>query len=167
VRSIAVAALAVVLGAAGVLVAADDKKKSHTLADLAWLAGDWTTDDGHFDETWLPPKGDAMYAVSRLVEGGHTKFCELSLVEETSDGIWYRIRHFDRALKPWAMDAAGPMSMKLASLTAKEAIFEDPAKSFPRRVVYVRNGDKLQARLEGEQGGKPVVESFDFKLAKK
>jgi hypothetical protein len=167
VRLISIAvSFALVVGTAAVLLAGEDKSKTK-LADLAWLAGDWTSDDGDFDEHWLPPKGDAMYAVSRLVvDGGKTQFCELSLIEETGDGLWYRIRHFDRALKPWAMDKDGPMSMKLLSLEGKKVVFEDPAKDFPRRVVYERKGDRLTARLEGEKGGHPKIEEFSFKPSK-
>jgi hypothetical protein len=161
------AVAAVLLLGAAAFVAAEEKTKSPTVADLAWLAGDWTSEDGAFDETWLPPRGGAMFAVSRLVAGDKTKFCELTVVEDSPEGIVYRIRHFSSALEPWKMDTAGPMTMKAASHKEREVVFEDPAREFPRRVVYRRSGDVLTARLEGESHGKPKVEEFRFKPSAK
>jgi len=164
----AAAAAAAVVVSLSVALAQEGKapEPPKGVASLAWLAGDWSSEDegGAFDEHWLPPRGDAMFAVSRLVQGGKTGMCELSVIEDTADGTWLRIRHYSRSLEPWKMDAEGPLAMKLAAQTETSATFEDPKREFPRRIVYRREADVLVARLEGERGGKPMEEEFRLKL---
>jgi hypothetical protein len=164
---LSIAATLFVASAGAVLLAAEDSKKG--IENLAWLEGHWTSEDHGtvWDEHWIAPRGDAMFAVSREVKDGKTKTCELTSLEETTDGIVYRIRHFSRSLEPWKMDANGPLTLKLLSVKDREVVFEDAARDFPRRIVYRREGDALTARLEGEQGGKPQVMAFEFKLAKR
>src|SRR5262245_30554146 len=98
-RLVALGSFVVIAAAAGAVLHAEEAKKAPAgLASMSWLAGDWTSDDHGtaFDEHWLAPKGDAMYAVSRMVQGTATKMCELSVIEETSDGTFLRVRHYSR-----------------------------------------------------------------------
>ena len=44
--------------------------------------------------------------------------------------------------------------------TSNEAVFENPAHDFPQRVIYKRDGDKLNARIEGTKDGK--TRGIDF-----
>jgi hypothetical protein len=164
-----VVSCAAVLAAAAAVVAGEEKKEAAGVASMAWLAGEWTSDEGGtaFDEHWLAPRGDSMFAVSRMVEGGKTGMIELSSIEDAADGTWLRIRHYGRALEPWKMDAAGPLAMKLVESGERKAVFEDAKREFPKRLVYSREGDVLTARLEGKQGGKPADEEFKLKLAAK
>lgn len=164
--AIAVAGL-VAAGTAVVMAGEETSAAKASVADLAWLAGEWTSDEHGmaFDEHWLAPRGDSMFAVSRMVANGTTKMCELSAIEQTADGLVFRIRHFSKALEPWRMDADGPMTMKLAASKENEVVFEDPARDFPRRVVYRREKDVLVARLEGEDRGKPKAQEFRLTLA--
>lgn len=144
------------------------KERPLGVADLGWLAGNWVSESGEmaWDEHWTAPRGDAIYAVSRMVEKGVTKLCELTVIENTQTGPVYRIRHFSRSLEPWKMDENGPMTMKLVEQAEQKIVFEDEFRDFPRRISYERKGDALTARLEGQRGGKPAVEKFEFKLAK-
>ena len=140
-----------------------------TLADLAWLAGSCrvASDGETFDETWLPPLGDGMVAVSRSVVGGVTKLVELSAIEATDAGIVLRIRHFGPGLTPWKKDAGGAESWPLEAVRGTEAAFTEPSRKFPRTVRYRREPgaagkpDVLTARLEGE-GGPPGGLEFRF-----
>ena len=166
-RRLVVAGSFVVLTAA--VLAGEELKRPAGVAGLAWLAGDWTSiEEGvAFDEHWLAPRGDAMFAVSRMVEGTATKLCELSVIEDAADGTWLRIRHHSRSLEPWKMDASGPLSMRMTQSSEGRAVFEDEKRDFPRRIVYSRAADVLTARLEGTRGGKPVEEEFKLTLAKR
>lgn len=163
------AAVALVAPSVGAQDAGPPAARPPALGDLAWLAGSWRSDDGGetFDETWLPPLGDAMVAVSRAVEGGKTKLVELSVIEATAAGIVLRIRHFGPALTPWKKEAGAAESWPLATVEGTEAAFTEPTRSFPRTVRYRREAGKdgkpdvLLARLEGE-GGPPGGLSFRF-----
>jgi uncharacterized protein DUF6265 len=174
-RNLTAAACATAILAAAVAGAVRAGDKAETdgtaakvrIADLGWLAGEWTSDEdgAAFDELWTAPRGDAMFAVSRLVQDGATGLCELSAIEQTGDGLVLRIRHFSRSLEPWKSDAAGPLTMTLVESAAKKLVFEDAKRAFPRRIAYEREGEVLTALLEGEKDGKPVNERFELKLA--
>jgi hypothetical protein len=169
-RLVALGSFVVLAAAAGAALHAEEAKKpAKGVASMGWLAGDWTSDEHGmaFDEHWLAPKGDSMFAVSRMVQGTATKMCELSVIEETEDGTWLRVRHFSRSLEPWKMDAAGPMAHRLVESAENRAVFEDGKREFPRRIVYSREGDVLTARLEGTKGGKPADQEFKLTLAKR
>lgn len=154
-------------GGAAALSLADEKPAPKGVAAMSWLAGDWSStepDGSVFDETWLPVRGDAMFAVSRDVAGGATKMCELSVIEDAADGTWLRIRHFSRSLEPWKSEAAGPVSLKLTESAERRAVFEDEKRDFPRRITYSREADTLSAKLEGTRGGKEMTMDFKLKL---
>jgi hypothetical protein len=142
-------------------------------SDLAWLVGRWTSgggDDG-FEESWLPVGGGTLAAVSRLVHGGETGMYELSAIEPEGDGLVLRIRHFSRGLEPWKSEAGAAPTWRLVRAAAREAVFEDPAREFPRRIVYRREAgsggrpDALVAGLEGTREGKPHRTDFRLTLA--
>ena len=47
---------------------------------------------------------------------------------------------------------------KLTSLTATEAIFENPAHDFPKRIIYRKTGeDGLTASIDGGEGTKSMA----------
>lgn len=141
-----------------------------TIADVAWLAGTWTHDDGQgrFDEFWFPPAGGTMTGTSRQTKKEKTSMIELSSIEKDASGAWaLHVRHFGAGLTPWKSEADGPLRLPLASHGAKEIAFEDPARAFPRRISYRAGADDtLEARVEGERGGKPFVLAFAFQRAK-
>jgi len=159
-----------IVGAAGV-EASGEETPTKGVAALGWLAGDWTTQEGPltWDEHWLAPRGDAVFAVSRMVSSKDdtTRLCELTAIEQTAEGPVLRLRHFSRSLEPWKSEAAGPMTMKLAEQGERKIVFEAPERDFPKKLSYVREGDVLTARLEGEQNGKPSEHVFKFTLAAK
>jgi len=56
---------------------------------------------------------------------------------------------------------AAPVSFKLIRSSDKEAVFENPAHDFPRRIIYRRSSqDTLFARIEGTNKG--VEKGIDF-----
>ncbi len=121
-----------------------------TLTDLAFLAGAWEADDeGRFmREVWDAPRGDAMVGHFSIVEDGRAVLYELFTVEQEEGALVLRLRHFGRGLEPWASEASGPLTLPLVEVGAARALFEDPERDFPRRVVYAVEQDTLTVRLE-------------------
>jgi hypothetical protein len=144
---------------------AEEKKTSARIADLSWLEGAWrhAAGDDSFDECWTGAAGGTMAAVSRDVTQGRTSMYELSTIETTETGLVLRIRHFGEGLAPWKSEAAGPGSWPLAKCEGQEAVFEDPARDFPRTIVYRRDKDVLKATLDGKRGDKPMHMEFELK----
>lgn len=74
-----------------------------TLADVAWIAGQWRGKGlgGEVEEVWSPPLGDNMLGMFKLVKDGKTSFCELLCISQKGDSLIIRIKHFDARLRGW------------------------------------------------------------------
>ena len=129
-----------------------------TLADIAWIAGDWQTAGGRaqVEEHWTQVAGGSMMGMSRTVAGEKTVEFEYLRIEQRADGIYY-VAH-PKARCPGT-------DFKLTRASATEAVFENPQHDFPKRITY-RNGadDSLTATVDGGKGSKAL--SFAFKRMK-
>lgn len=145
-------ALTVAVGCA--LFGGPGSERGPTLEDLAFMAGAWEAEEGaqHMREVWDAPLGDAMVGHFIIVEGGEVALYELLTVEMEEAGPVMRLRHFGRGLEPWASEAAGPLSFPLKEVGEGRAVFEDPQREFPRRVVYSLEGEEMTVRLEPAEG---------------
>lgn len=126
-----------------------------TIADLAWLAGDWQTTPGgrrQIEEHWMSVAGGTMMGMSRTVAGEKTVEFEYLRIEQRADGIYY-VAH------PKARCPA--TDFKLTKSSATEAIFENPQHDFPKRIIYRKTGaDSLTASIDGGEGSKAMTFSF-------
>src|SRR5262245_36446194 len=76
--------------------AAGSPRPPATLADIAWLQGDWvgTGLGGDVEESWGPPGAGAMLARFRFVKGGKPVFYELVALAEAEGSLELRVKHF-------------------------------------------------------------------------
>ncbi len=135
------------------------------LAGFAWLTGEWRaeTERGSIVETWGRPEGDALLGMMRITESGHARLYEIFVIERDGDDLALRVRHFNRGLEPWEAERDGPMTFPLLRAEDNRAVFEDPTRAFPRRIVYTRSGDRLEVRLEPAPDAAVAPRVFDFK----
>ena len=126
-----------------------------TIADLAWIAGDWQTAPGgrrQIEEHWTAVAGGTMMGMSRTVAGDKTVEFEYLRIEQRADGIYY-VAH------PKARCPA--TDFKLTKSSATEAVFENPQHDFPKRIIYRKTGaDSLTASIDGGEGTKAMLFSF-------
>ena len=126
-----------------------------TIADLAWIAGDWQTASGgrrQIEEHWTGVAGGTMMGMSRTVAGEKTVEFEYLRIEQRADGIYY-VAH------PKARCPA--TDFKLSKASATEAVFENPQHDFPKRIIYRKTGDdSLTASIDGGEGSKAMTFSF-------
>jgi hypothetical protein len=128
-----------------------------TIADLAWLAGDWTGTRGSqgqisFEERWGPPLGGSMFAVSRTVSRGRLSAFEYLRIVERDAGLVY-------VAQP---NGAAATEFTLTEFSPTRAVFENPRHDYPKRIVYERADDgSLSATIGFTKGGTP--RRFDFK----
>jgi len=102
--------------------------RAPTINDLAPLAGAWRCKShGHvYEEIWLPPSNGQMTGTLRSFdEKGELRLLELITLTETDDGLEYRLRHFDGAMKPWASESEGPLVMLARNGVAGRADFDE------------------------------------------
>jgi hypothetical protein len=135
-------------------------ESARTIADLAWIAGDWQTAAGgraQIEEHWTQPAGGTMIGMGRTIGGGKTVEFEYLRLEQRADAIYY-VAH-PKARSPGT-------DFKLTRLTAQEAVFENPQHDFPKRIIYRKNADgSLTASIDGGEGTKTV--SFAYLPMKK
>ncbi len=139
----------------------DKPAQTFKVEDLAWMSGDWETAPGRAqtDEHWTKPAGGSMIGMSRTVAGGKTVFYEYLRIETRGADIYY-VAH-PKARTPGT-------DFKLVKLNGQEAVFENPAHDFPKRIVYRKNADgTLTARVEGDGSEKEKPQSFIYHPAKK
>jgi uncharacterized protein DUF6265 len=124
------------------------------LADLAWMAGRWSTGaaaDGT-QEAWLGPSRSAMVGVALTQTADGRSFYEYMRIVETPAGLVF---------------TAEPQGQAVTAFTLKEAadgrvVFENLAHDYPQRVIYRRCDADLCARIEGEVGGKPKSSEWRY-----
>ncbi len=135
----------------------DKPAQAYKIEDLAWISGDWETAPGRMqiDEHWTKVAGGSLMGVSRTVAGGKTVFYEYLRIEARVAEIYY-VAH-PRARNPGT-------DFKLVRLTGQEALFENMAHDFPKRILYRRNGDgTLTARVEGDGTEKEKPQEFHYR----
>lgn len=133
-----------------------------TLADLAWMAGDWVSGaEGDLsEEIWAAPAGDCMMGMWRWVTGGKVKLFEFLALTMDEEGPVLRLRHFDRQLTGWAIERDGPLRMKLLRRRDGEAVFEGAEGAKTVRLTYRKSGaDGLFVLLEEEAPEKGMRKS--------
>ncbi len=74
-----------------------------SLADVGWLAGRWVGEGlgATVEEVWLPPVGDAMTGVFRLVREGRVDFYEIVTLAEEEGSLVLSLKHFHPDLTGW------------------------------------------------------------------
>jgi hypothetical protein len=105
------------------------------------------------EEIWLAPKGGMLLGLHRDVVPGQRAFFEFLRIVESGDGIVYEA-------SPGGRPAT---AFTLTSLDGERAVFENPAHDFPQRIIYMRQGDDLRARVEGMQNGRARSEEWAWR----
>jgi len=130
------------------LLAADPRPPGQATAvaainQLAWLAGHWRMEKGGrvVDEQWMAPAAGVMLGMSRTIARGKVVEHEFIQIREGPGGALYFI-----ALPSGQKEAA----FQVVSLSATEAVFENPQHDFPQRISYRLQSDgSLLAAIEG------------------
>ena len=127
------------------------------VAALDWMAGTWVHESpqGRVTESWVGPANGAMVAANLSAFASGRSFHEFLRIADTAEGFSY-----------YASPGGRPAEeFKLLELAGQRVVFENPAKEFPRRVVYWRDGEALRARIEGTSQGQPKAQEWRFERA--
>jgi Domain of unknown function (DUF6265) len=138
-------------------IQAEKPAQAFKIEDLSWLSGDWETAPGRIqiDEHWTKVAGGSLIGMSRTVAGGKTVFFEFLRIETRGSEIYY-VAH-PRARNPGT-------DFRLVRLNPQEAVFENMAHDFPKRISYRKNGDgTLTARIEGDGTEKEKPQEFQYR----
>jgi hypothetical protein len=112
-------------------------------SELAWIAGDWRQcrDGEVVEERWLGPRGDVLLGASLTTSStsdGKASWEHLRIARD-GDAWVYWASPMGRAAVPFRLVESAP----------GRAVFANPERAFPSRIVYWRDGADLLARIEG------------------
>lgn len=146
--------------AVGVLVlsAATAPDLAPDLNAISWMAGNWRmeTPTVVIEEQWMQPTGKLMLGMSRTTSPKGS-FFEFLRVEARPDGVYYVAQPKGRP----------GTDFKLVRHTSSEAVFENLAHDFPKRIIYrLDSATELTARVEGDATSKEQAEEFKYKKVK-
>ena len=113
--------------------------RKFSLADFAWLAGQWQGQWGprSVEQEWTPAKAGMMVGVYRVIESDRTLVVEILALSESAGGIEYRIRHFTPGLAPWEKSGSSTL-LNLVTMDAKRVVFENPVNGQPKQAILDR-----------------------------
>lgn len=79
------------------------EKNETNIEQLHFLTGQWEGEGlgGIVQEQWSTPEANSMIGAFRLIKDGRNNFFELLLLEETGNGILYKVKHFSSAFEAW------------------------------------------------------------------
>lgn len=110
-----------------------------------WIAGAWTEakGDNWTEEFWTPMRGGIMIGAGRSGKGAALTSWEQPRIERGADGV----------LTYWGSPGgAKPVPFRMASSTATEIVFANPAHDYPQRIRYWRDGKLLNAEISRADG---------------
>lgn len=120
-------------------------ESEHALADLAWMAGDWRSEEAGVaaEELWTAPRGGVMLGVHRDARPGRPASWEFLRIQEEAGGLVYYASPGGVAPTPFALVEVGE----------RRAVFANPGHDFPKRIVYwIAPDGTLNARADAGEG---------------
>lgn len=129
--------------------------------DLGWMAGYWLSCDGgrEVSEVWLAPRHGLMAGVNVTVRNGRAgwEMSRIAAVDASPDAPFaYFAEPEGQGVTVFPVVASGP----------DRVVFEQARDDdFPKRIVYERDGQALNARIEGVIGGEERIVRWRFRKA--
>lgn len=144
--------------AAGTVQETAELSPTAEIEQMEWLAGTWSGAmwGGRFEAHYSSAAGGRILSHSRLFIKDDVRFYEFE-VFEPKDSVVY--------LQPYpGGKAATGFALESHDSEARKAIFENPKKDYPTRIVYERVGqDQLVITLTDPHGESDKVERFELK----
>jgi hypothetical protein len=136
-------------------VAAQRSSTSTGGSPAGWLAGCWALEGNGrvVEESWMPARGGVMLGMSRTTKADRVTEHEFVLLRVVGSTLEYRVRTGDQP----------EVVFRATAPTASEAVFENPAHDFPKRVGYrLVSPDSLEAWIDGGAGRKGPKISYGY-----
>lgn len=120
---------------------------------LDWMSGYWLScEDGtETAENWIGAGRDTLLGTN-LTAGERTAYEFLRIAPNAAGGRSYFSMPGGRS---------PPTEFALVELEGHRAVFANPEHDFPKRIVYWREGDVLQARIEGATSDEGMTWRFE------
>jgi hypothetical protein len=103
-------------------------KETHTVEQLAFMAGHWTrTTDGMLvEQVFLPPAAGTLVGLQRRTRDDETLVSYFFVVEQTAKGVVCRFKHFENDYTTYEdRNQTGPRTFTLVASSPGSATFEE------------------------------------------
>ena len=135
--------------------------QAETRPSLDWMAGYWLVCEPgrEVSEVWTDPRLGLLVGMTVTIRDGRVGF-EQSRIAPTGPAA-------DAPLAYFAQPDGAPVTVfPVVASGPDRVVFEQPADDdFPKRIIYERDGDALNARIEGEIGGETRTVEWRFRKA--
>lgn len=154
--------IALVFGAASIVLAAWTTTQTNDIRKAEWLIGTWEnkTPRGSLYERWDKTGNNELAGKSFMIQEKDTVVFEtVKLIYE--QGTLFYI--------PTVKNQNNDLPVRFSAKTVSETqlIFENPQHDFPQIISYTRIGaDSLVAEISGTKNGKERKQSFPMKRVK-
>lgn len=135
-----------------------------TADQLSWMGGYWLAcaDGRETSETWSDPRGGMLLGMALTYENGALEGAKVSFEQSRiasgsagSAGVAYFA----------GVEGAPPVVFPAVQAAGTRVVFENAEHDFPQRVIYERDGDVLNARIEGHMGDRNQHMSWSYRKA--
>ncbi|MCL9803980.1 DUF6265 family protein [Flavobacterium amniphilum] len=128
-----------------------------TLQDVKWISGNWVADSafGYSEENWGVPSGNTMMFCFKMMRDNAVFFYELGHIEQKSNTLVLKIRHFNVELQP--INQSIQEEFKLVKIEKNKVWFEG--------ITYEKSKNGMNVYVFEEDAKKELT--FEFKKAKK
>lgn len=125
--------------------------------DLSWLGGYWLSCERgrEISETWTGARRGVLVGGSLTTEPSGQVSYELSRIGPSAKGLSFFAQP--------AGQAAAEFPLKAAS--DARVVFENLAHDFPQRIIYIRAGSTLTARIEGVMNRRTTAMEWRYTAA--
>lgn len=130
---------------------------TYSVQNLAWISGYWIGEGlgGEVEEVWSAPKNGQMLCLFRYDAGAEMIFSEHCSMVNTSDGVKFRVRHFNADFTAWE-DKEAFVEFPLISMEGQTAYFDG--------CTIIREGSNLKIYVYIEHDGSAQEELFEYQL---
>lgn len=131
-----------------------------TADQLAWISGYWLSCEGgrEVSETWSDPRDGLLIGSALTTQGGRLSGFETSRISPLTSGGG-QLAYFA------GVDGAPPVAFAVKEVSGTRVVFENPENDFPQRILYERDGDVLNARIEGRMGEREQAMTWSYRKA--
>jgi hypothetical protein len=131
------------------LAIACSQKPTIHLSDLEWLIGVRSIEQDQMliYESWSKTSDELLTGKSYYTENGDTMLLETIEIKQIGGEIYYCPAVSNQ-------NDGQAIEFKLTSKKPNELVFENPEHDFPKKIVYIQEGNNINAWIEGD--GKKV-----------
>lgn len=127
------------------LAIACSQKPTITIADLEWIIGTRSSAQENMliYESWSKTNDELLSGKSYYTENGDTMLLETIEIKQIDGELFYCPAVSNQ-------NNGQAIEFKLTSKKPNELVFENPEHDFPKKIVYIQEGNNINAWIEGD-----------------